>query len=91
LEIVLSSLICVTSGCDFIKTSTGFGYGGASVRDVELMRLSVGDGCEIKASGGVGGMGAAMGVVGAGASRIGASKGVQIVRDGGEEWEGGGY
>ena len=55
------------------------------------MRLSVGDGCEIKASGGVGGMGAAMGVVGAGASRIGASKGVQIVRDGGEEWEGGGY
>ena len=74
------------SNPQFIKTSTGFnGYGGATVNAVKIMRLVVGTvGGKVKASGGVGTMEQARVIVDAGAERIGASKGKQIVDGGGK-------
>ncbi|GMI26911.1 hypothetical protein TrCOL_g8751 [Triparma columacea] len=68
-------------GPEFIKTSTGFnGFGGATERDVEIMGNVVrGGGGKVKASGGVGSLEQAKKIVGKGAERIGASKGVKIV------------
>jgi deoxyribose-phosphate aldolase len=73
---------CVLSqeaGADFVKTSTGFGSGGATVADIKLMRETVGPGMGVKASGGVRDFAAALAMVQAGASRIGTSNGVGIV------------
>ncbi len=64
---------------DFIKTSTGFGTGGATVEDVRLMKKQVGDEIGIKAAGGIRTLASALEMIRAGASRIGTSRGVEIV------------
>ncbi len=71
--------IAKVSGMDFVKTSTGFGPGGATVADVKLMRSVVGEKIGVKASGGIRDMETAMKMVEAGATRIGASASVKIV------------
>lgn len=63
----------------FIKTSTGFGTGGATVEDIKLMKASVGDAVKIKASGGIRSIEEVLSMIEAGASRIGTSQGVRIV------------
>lgn len=67
------------AGADFVKTSTGFSGGGATVEDVRLMRLTVGPEMGVKASGGVRSLEDANAMIDAGATRIGASSGVEIV------------
>ena len=67
------------AGADYVKTSTGFGGGGATVADVALMRAVVGDALGVKASGGVRDYPTALAMARAGASRIGASASVAIV------------
>ena len=68
------------SGADFVKTSTGFSTGGATVEDVALMRKAVGTKLGVKASGGIRDYATAKAMIEAGATRIGASAGVEIVR-----------
>ncbi|SKA85246.1 deoxyribose-phosphate aldolase [Clostridium sp. USBA 49] len=63
----------------FIKTSTGFGTGGATIEDVKLMKECVGDTIKIKAAGGIRTIEDALAMIDAGASRIGTSQGVQII------------
>lgn len=67
------------AGADFVKTSTGFGGGGATVEDVALMRRTVGEQLGVKASGGVRTRADALAMIAAGATRIGASSGIAIV------------
>lgn len=67
------------AGAHFVKTSTGFGPGGATVEDVRLMRTVVGDRLGVKASGGIRTREQAQAMVAAGAARIGTSAGVRIV------------
>ncbi len=69
------------AGADFVKTSTGFGPGGATVHDVELMRQTVGAEMGVKAAGGVKTLSDAQKMIAAGATRIGASAGVKIVQE----------
>lgn len=76
---VAACVISAQAKADFVKTSTGFGGGGATVHDVALMRAVVGDQLGVKASGGVRTFEDACQIVAAGASRIGASAGVAIV------------
>ncbi|MGB8646804.1 MAG: deoxyribose-phosphate aldolase [Anaerolineae bacterium] len=68
-------------GADFVKTSTGFGPGGATAHDVELMRQTVGPEMGVKAAGGVKTLADAEKMIAAGATRIGASAGVKIVQE----------
>ncbi len=68
------------AGADYVKTSTGFSTGGATVEDVALMRRVVGDRAGVKASGGVRDYGTARAMIAAGASRIGTSSGIEIIR-----------
>ena len=72
-------LVCVAAGADFVKTSTGYSTGGATVHDVQLMRSTVGGRCGVKASGGVRTYEDAVKMLEAGANRIGASAGIKIV------------
>jgi deoxyribose-phosphate aldolase len=67
------------AGADFVKTSTGFGPSGATAHDVELMRRTVGPEMGVKASGGIRTLDDLKKMIAAGATRIGASSGVQIV------------
>ena len=69
------------AGADFVKTSTGFSSGGATVADVSLMRKAVGGRLKVKAAGGIRTLADARAMIGAGASRIGASAGIAIVRE----------
>ena len=71
--------IAKEAGADFVKTSTGFSTGGATVRDVELMRRTVGPEMGVKASGGIRTLEDALAMIEAGASRLGASAGVKII------------
>lgn len=71
--------ICKIAGADFVKTSTGFSTGGATVEDVRLMRRTVGSGLGVKASGGVRDYATAVKMIEAGATRLGTSSGVKIV------------
>lgn len=80
-EKVLACKCALTAGAAFVKTSTGFSTGGATVSDVELMKKTVGDECKIKASGGVKTREDALAMIEAGASRIGTSAGVAICKD----------
>ncbi|WP_442598989.1 deoxyribose-phosphate aldolase [Neobacillus sp. D3-1R] len=75
-----ASQIAVKAGTDFVKTSTGFSTGGATVEDIALMRKVVGPNIGVKASGGVRSREDAFAMVEAGATRIGASSGVSIVK-----------
>lgn len=80
-EIVLASQIVLQAGADFVKTSTGFNKGGATVEDVKLMATTVGDQIKVKAAGGVRTKEDALEMIAAGASRIGTSGGVAIVQN----------
>lgn len=71
--------LSVEAGATFVKTSTGFSTGGATVEDVALMRKTVGDKCKVKAAGGIHTTEEAKAMVAAGADRLGASAGIQIV------------
>ena len=79
-EIVTACQICKEAGAAFVKTSTGFSTGGASVKDVALMRKTVGLVMGVKASGGIRTLDKAKAMVAAGADRLGTSSGVAIVR-----------
>ena len=79
-EIIECSKASVRGNADYVKTSTGFSKGGATVHAVELMRKAVGPNIGVKASGGVHNREEAEAMVKAGATRIGASCGVQIVK-----------
>jgi deoxyribose-phosphate aldolase len=78
-EKVRGSLAAKNAGADFVKTSTGFGAGGATVEDVRLMRAVVGGELGVKASGGVRSLEDVQKMVEAGATRIGASASVKIL------------
>ncbi|MCZ6457040.1 MAG: deoxyribose-phosphate aldolase [Actinobacteria bacterium] len=88
-EKVIASALAKRAKADFVKTSTGFGPGGATVYDVALMRETVGPDMGVKASGGVRTANDLEDMIAAGATRIGASAGVQIVggSDGGDSDE----
>ncbi len=88
-EKVTACELAVKAGANFVKTSTGFSTGGATVADIELMRRTVGPNIGVKASGGVRDRETALALVQAGASRIGASASVAIVS--GENAAQGGY
>jgi deoxyribose-phosphate aldolase len=76
----IASLAAQQAGADFVKTSTGFSRGGATVDDVALMRATVGPTMGVKASGGIRTREAAEAMVAAGATRIGASASLAIIR-----------
>jgi deoxyribose-phosphate aldolase len=78
-EKIAACTIAKAAGADYVKTSTGFGPGGATVADVTLMRRVVGPDVGVKAAGGVRDFEAVKALVAAGATRIGASAGVKIV------------
>ena len=80
-EKVTASTLTKAAGADFVKTSTGFGPGGATISDVMLMRRVVGDTMGVKAAGGVRDLEQMRAMVAAGASRVGASAGVRIVKE----------
>jgi len=80
-EKVIACQIAQQAGAHFVKTSTGFSKSGATPDDVALMRKVVGDSMGVKAAGGIRTFADAMVMVHAGANRIGASSGVQIVRE----------
>lgn len=69
------------AGADFVKTSTGFGDGGATAADVRLMKQTVGEGVQVKASTGINNRQICDEMVAAGAVRMGTSKGIYIVKD----------
>jgi len=79
-EKVRACQIAVQAGADFVKTSTGFSTGGATAEDIALMRKTVGPEIGVKASGGVRSAEDAEAMIQAGATRIGASSGVKIVK-----------
>jgi len=79
-EKILAAKLVKQSGADFVKTSTGFGPGGATVADVKLLRKVVGPDFGVKASGGIKTKEQAMDLVAAGANRLGTSSGVDICR-----------
>ena len=78
-EIVSCCKAAVNAGADFVKTSTGFSKGGATTHAVKIMRDTVGPNFGVKASGGIHSYKEALDMVNAGANRIGASCGVEIV------------
>jgi deoxyribose-phosphate aldolase len=72
--------LVVESGAHFVKTSTGFSTGGATLDDVKLMRAAVGPAFGVKASGGIRDTATALAMIAAGATRLGTSAGVAIVK-----------
>jgi deoxyribose-phosphate aldolase len=80
-EKVVACRLARNAGADFVKTSTGFGPGGATLADVSLMRRVVGSEIGVKAAGGIRDLETLRAMVAAGATRIGASAGVSIVRE----------
>jgi deoxyribose-phosphate aldolase len=80
-EKVIACQLAKAAGAEYVKTSTGFGPGGATAQDVALMRRAVGPGLGVKAAGGIKNLADAKQMVAAGATRIGASAGVKIVQE----------
>jgi deoxyribose-phosphate aldolase len=80
-EKVTACTLAKAAGADYVKTSTGFGPGGATAADVALMRRTVGEEMGVKAAGGVRDLEGLRAMVAAGATRIGASAGVRIVQE----------
>ncbi|MCO7127169.1 deoxyribose-phosphate aldolase [Sporolactobacillus shoreicorticis] len=80
-EKVSACRLAVKAGADYVKTSTGFSTGGATVDDVTLMRQTVGKDVGVKAAGGIHSKADAEAMIAAGASRIGASSGVKIIAE----------
>ncbi|MDG0814986.1 deoxyribose-phosphate aldolase [Bdellovibrio svalbardensis] len=83
----LACQAALEAGAHFVKTSTGFGGGGATVADVKLMKSVVGEKMEVKASGGIKDIQSAMALIEAGATRLGTSSGVALVQ--GQKVQGG--
>ena len=79
-QIVKGSILVRMAGADFVKTSTGFGPGGATVEDIRIMRAVVGPDFGVKASGGVRDYETAVAMIKAGANRIGTSSGTAIIK-----------
>jgi deoxyribose-phosphate aldolase len=86
---IKACVICKEAGADFVKTSTGFSKGGATVGDIALMKYVVGSGIGVKASGGIRSREDAEAMIASGADRVGASASVKIVL--GEKTEKSGY
>ena len=80
-EKVIACLLAKNAGADYVKTSTGFSTGGATVEDVALMRSVVGEEMGVKAAGGIRDKKTAEAMLDAGADRLGASAGVQICKE----------
>lgn len=80
-EKVRAALAAKEAGAAFVKTSTGFSSGGATVEDVRLLRRTVGSEMGVKASGGIRDFTAARAMIDAGANRVGTSAGVKIMQD----------
>ena len=77
---IKNACICAkNAGADFVKTSTGFGTGGATTEDVALMKQTVGETMQVKASGGIRDYETAIKMIEAGATRLGTSSGISIV------------
>mgnify|MGYP003615687692 FL=1 len=79
-EKVKACELSVNANADFVKTSTGFGTGGATFEDVELMKKTVGDKAQVKASGGVKDLDTANKYIELGATRLGTSSGIEIIK-----------
>jgi deoxyribose-phosphate aldolase len=79
-EKVLACRAAAEAGANFVKTSTGFGPGGATLEDVRLLRANIPPTMEVKASGGIRDIEAARAFIAAGATRLGTSAGVAIVK-----------
>ncbi len=79
-EKVVACRLAEEAGATFVKTSTGFGAGGATVSDVSLMRKTVGNRLGVKATGGIRTLRDALEMIEAGATRIGNSRTVQILK-----------
>lgn len=80
-EKVEACKICKQAGADFVKTSTGFSTGGATVHDVELMKKTVGSFPHIKAAGGIRDRKMMLDLIKAGADRIGTSHGIELMKE----------
>jgi deoxyribose-phosphate aldolase len=80
-EKITACTLAKAAAADYVKTSTGFGPSGATVADVALMRRAVGDGMGVKAAGGIRDLESLEAMVAAGASRVGASASVKIIRE----------
>jgi deoxyribose-phosphate aldolase len=80
-EKIIGCLLCKYAGADFVKTSTGFGPGGATLADVSLMRRIVGAEMGVKAAGGIRTLQDAYAMIEAGANRLGSSAGVSILQE----------
>ena len=80
-EIRSAAQIAREVGPDFIKTSTGFGTGGATVEDVRLMKETVGDKVRVKAAGGIRDLDTCLAMIEAGAERIGTSSSLKILEE----------
>jgi len=78
-EKVAGAILAKSAGAQFVKTSTGFGPGGATVEDIALLRKTVGEVMGVKAAGGIRDAATAQAMIDAGASRIGASRTVEIL------------
>ena len=78
-EKIILAKIVKNSGADFVKTSTGFSKGGATIEDIKLLRTAVGPDFSIKASGGIRDYNVATHMIGAGANRLGVSAAVEIM------------
>lgn len=81
-EKILACRAAQAAGAHFVKTSTGFGGGGATVEDIKLMKSVVGQNMQIKASGGIKDAAQALAMIEAGASRLGTSSGITILQGG---------
>lgn len=80
-EIIKTCEIVTSAGADFIKTSTGFSTGGATIEDVKLMKENVGEGVLVKASGGIKGIADAREFISVGADRLGTSRVIKEVKE----------
>ncbi len=80
-EKILACQLAVEAGADYVKTSTGFAGGGATIEDVKLMAQTVGERAKVKASGGIRTREQALAFLAAGASRLGTSSGVAIMQE----------
>ena len=85
-EKTLACKACVNAGADYVKTSTGFGTGGATVADVRLMKASIPDTMKVKAAGGISSLQDAEDFLALGADRLGTSRIVKLVK--GQQGEG---
>lgn len=81
IEKVTACRLALSAGADYVKTSTGFNKGGATISDVMLMRKTVGERCGVKAAGGIRDLSTALAMLGAGATRLGTSAGTDIMEE----------